>query len=88
MNSEKKSRPRYRTRQFDARVSFPITSDLRKSLEEESGKEKRSMASLAREAIADFIPRLRDRRRRAKAETGGAFPSRANVSRSTGEKHD
>ena len=70
MNSEKKSRPRYRTRQFDARVSFPITSDLRKSLEEESGKEKRSMASLAREAIADFIPRLRDRRRkRSRKET-------------------
>ena len=64
MNSEKKSRPRYRTRQFDARVSFSITSDLRKSLEEESGKEKRSIASLAREAIADFIPRLRDRRRK------------------------
>ena len=56
MNSENKSRPRYRTRQFDARVSFPITSDLRKSLEEESGKEKRSMASLAREAIADLSP--------------------------------
>ena len=56
--------PRYQTRQFGARVSFPITSDLRKSLEEESGKEKRSMASLAREAIADFIPRLRDRRRK------------------------
>ena len=64
MNSENKSRPRYRTRQFDARVSFPITSDLRKSLEKESEKEKRSMASLAREAIADFIPRLRDRRRK------------------------
>ena len=40
------------------------TSDLRKSLEAESAMEKRSMASLAREAIADFIPRLRDRRRK------------------------
>ena len=64
MNSEKKSRPRYRTRQFHSRISFPVTSQLRKSLEEESGKEKRSMASLAREAIESFLPRLRDRRRK------------------------
>ena len=79
MNSEKKSRPRYRTRQFGARVSFPITSDLRKSLEEESGKEKRSMASLAREAIADFIPRLRDRRRKRSPE-GDRMSGHAAVS--------
>ena len=58
---------------------IPITSDLRKSLEEESGKEKRSMASLAREAIADFIPRLRDRRRKRSPE-GDRMSGHAAVS--------
>ena len=60
----KKTRRRYRTRMFDNRLSLPTTSEQVRQLQAESDAEKRSVASLVREAIDRFLPRLRDRRRK------------------------
>ena len=49
---------------FDDRLSFPATSEQVRQLQAESEAEKRSVASLVREAIDQFLPRLRDRRRK------------------------
>ena len=56
-------RRRYRTRMFDNRLSFSTTSEQVRQLQAESDKEGRSVASLVREAIDEFLPRLRKRRR-------------------------
>ena len=57
-------RRRYRTRMFDNRFSFPTTSEQVRQLQAESDAEGRSVASLVREAIDEFLPRLRGRRRK------------------------
>ena len=57
-------RRRYRTRMFDNRFSFPTTSEQVRQLQAESDAEGRSGASLVREAIDEFLPRLRGRRRK------------------------
>ena len=57
-------RRRYRTRMFDDRFSFPTTSEQVRQLQAESEAEGRSGASLVREAIDEFLPRLRGRRRK------------------------
>ena len=57
-------RQRYRTRMFDSALSFPTTSDQVKQIGVESEAEQRSVASLLREAVDQFIPRIRDRRRK------------------------
>lgn len=49
---------------FDNRLSLPTTSEQVRQLQAESDAEKRSIASLVREAIGQFLPRLRDRRRK------------------------
>ena len=57
-------RTRYRTRMFDGALSFPTTSEQVTQLGVESEAEQRSVASLLREAVDQYIPRLRDRRRK------------------------
>ena len=57
-------RRRYRTRMFDDRFSFPTTSEQVRQLQAESDAQGRSVASLVREAIDEFLPRLRGRRRK------------------------
>ena len=57
-------RRRYRTRMFDDRLSLPATSEQVRQLQAESEAEKRSVASLVRQAIDEFLPRLRGRRRK------------------------
>ena len=57
-------RRRYRTRMFDDRFSFPTTSEQVRQLQAESDAQGRSVASLIREAIDEFLPRLRGRRRK------------------------
>ena len=61
---KKTKRRRYRTRMFDDRLSFPTTSEQVRQLQAESEAEGRSVASLVREAIDAFLPRLRKRRRK------------------------
>ena len=72
-NQKPVSRPlrrrRYRTRMFDNRLSFPTTSEQVHQLQAESDAEGRSVASLIREAIDRFLPRLRKRRRSGTAQT-------------------
>ena len=67
MGNPKKPRRRYRTRMFDNRLSLPATSEQVRQLQAEADAEKRSVASLVREAIDQFLPRLRDRRRETSA---------------------
>ena len=62
--NKKTKRRRYRTRMFDDRFSFPATSEQVRQLQAESDAEGRSVASLVREAIDEFLPRLRGRRRK------------------------
>ena len=62
--NKKPKRRRYRTRMFDDRFSFPTTSEQVRQLQAESDAEGRSGASLVREAIDEFLPRLRGRRRK------------------------
>ena len=62
--NQKTKRRRYRTRMFDNRLSFPTTSEQVRQLQAESEAEGRSVASLIREAIDAFLPRLRKRRKR------------------------
>ena len=69
--NQKTKRRRYRTRMFDKRLSFPTTSEQVRQLQAESEAEGRSGASLIREAIDAFLPRLRKRQR-----TPGALPVR------------
>ena len=57
--NQKPKRRRYRTRMFDDRLSFPTTSEQVRQLQVESEAEGRSVASLIREAIDQFLPRLR-----------------------------
>ena len=61
--NQKNKRRRYRTRMFNDRLSFPTTSEQVRQLQVESDAEERSVASLIREAIDQFLPRLRKRRR-------------------------
>ena len=61
---KKTKRRRYRTRMFDDRLSFPATSEQVRQLQAESDAEGRSVASLVREAIDQFLPRLRKRLRK------------------------
>ena len=75
MGNPKKPRRRYRTRMFDNRLSLPATSEQVRQLQAEADAEKRSVASLVREAIDQFLPRLRDRRRQ-RQRTPGALPVR------------
>ena len=67
----KKTRRRYRTRMFDNRLSLPTTSEQVRQLQAESDAEGRSVASLVREAIDQFLPRLRDRRRKHRQPPDG-----------------
>ena len=60
-------RRRYRTRMFDKQLSFPTTSAQVRQLQAESDAEQRSVTSLVREAIDQFLPRLRKRRRKRRA---------------------
>ena len=83
MGNPKKPRRRYRTRMFDNRLSLPATSEQVRQLQAEADAEKRSVASLVREAIDQFLPRLRDRRRKRQRPPGG-FPRKA-VRRLLGE---
>ena len=62
--NQKTKRRRYRTRMFDNRFSFPTTSEQVRLLQAESDAQGRSIASLIREAIDEFLPRLRGRRRK------------------------
>ena len=62
--NKKTKRRRYRTRMFDNRFSFPTTSEQVRQLQAESDAQGRSVASLIREAIDEFLPRLRGRRRK------------------------
>ena len=66
--NKKPKRRRYRTRMFDNRLSFPATSEQVRQLQAESEAEGRSVASLAREAIDQFLPRLRGRRRKRRRQ--------------------
>ena len=62
--NKKTKRRRYRTRMFDNRLSFPTSSEQVWQLQAESEAEERSVASLIREAIDQFLPRLRKRRQK------------------------
>ena len=62
--NKKTKRRRYRTRMFDNRLSFPTSSEQVRQLQAESEAEGRSVASLVREAIDQFLPRLRKRRQK------------------------
>ena len=64
MDNHQNTRRRYRIKLFHAHLSLPTTPEQMRKLQEESEAEKRSVASLVREAIDLFIPRLRDRRRK------------------------
>ena len=77
--SPKTKRRRYRTRMFDNRLSFPTTSEQVLELQAESDAEGRSVASLVREAIEQFLPRLRDRRRKRQQPPGGPSAARAGM---------
>ena len=76
MGNPKKPRRRYRTRMFDNRLSLPATSEQVRQLQAESDAEKRSVASLVREAIDQFLPRLRDRRRKRERPPDGQSAGR------------
>ena len=65
-------RRRYRTRMCDARLSLTTTSKQVRQLQAEADKEERSVASLVREAIDSFLPRLRKRRRKRRPGVGPA----------------
>ena len=67
-------RRRYRTRMFDNQLSFPTTSEQVRALQAASDAERRSVASLVREAIDQFLPRLRKRRQ---TRTGRGFKKKA-----------
>ena len=67
---QQKKRRRYRTRMFDNRLSFPTSSEQVRQLQAESEAEERSVASLIREAIDQFLPRLRNRRRKRQRTPG------------------
>ena len=67
---------------FDDRLSFPATSEQVRQLQAESEAEKRSVASLVREAIDQFLPRLRKRRRKRRRQPpGGPSAARARMGR-------
>ena len=74
--NKKTKRRRYRTRMFDNRLSFPTTSEQVRQLQAEADAEKRSVASLVREAIDQFLPRLRDRRRKRERPPDGQSAGR------------
>ena len=76
MGNPKKPRRRYRTRMFDNRLSLPATSEQVRQLQAEADAEKRSVASLVREAIDQFLPRLRDRRRKRERPPDGQSAGR------------
>ena len=76
-------RRRYRTRMFDNRLSFPTTSAQVRQLQAASDAERRSVASLVREAIDRFLPRLRERRR--KCRRSGTAPTPAPDRAAAGE---
>ena len=76
MGNPKKPRQRYRTRMFDNRLSLPATSEQMRQLQAEWAAEKRSVASLVREAIDQFLPRLRDRRRKRERPPDGQSAGR------------
>ena len=61
---------------FDNRLSLPATSEQMRQLQAESEAEKRSVASLVREAIDQFLPRLRDRRRKRERPPDGQSAGR------------
>ena len=67
---------RYRTGMFDNRLSLSATSEQVRQLQAESEAEKRSVASLVREAIDQFLPRLRDRRRKRERPPDGQSAGR------------
>ena len=75
ISNQKIKRRRYRTRMFDNRFSFPTTSEQVRQLQAESDAQGRSVASLIREAIDEFLPRLRGRRRK-RQRTPDALPVR------------
>ena len=67
---------------FDDRLSFPTTSEQAGQLQAESDAEGRSVAFLVREAIDQFLPRLRDRRRKRRRQPpGGPSAARARMGR-------
>ena len=76
MGNPKKPRRRYRTRMFDNRLSLPATSEQVRQLQAEADAEKRSVASLVREAIDQFLPRLRHRRRKRERPPDGQSAGR------------
>ena len=78
-------RRRYRTRMFDHQLSFPTTSEQARQLQAESDAQGRSVASLVREAIDRFLPRLRERRRRRRRS--GTAPTPAPDRPAAGEGH-
>ena len=61
---KKQKATHYRERLFDRALSFTTTSEQAEDLEVESEEERRSVSSLLREAVDQYIPRLRDRRRK------------------------
>ena len=61
---KKQKATRYRERLFDRALSFTTTTEQAEDLEVESEEERRSVSSLLREAVDQYIPRLRDRRRK------------------------
>ena len=61
---------------FDDRFSFPTTSEQVRQLQAESDAEGRSVASLVREAIDEFLPRLRGRRRKRERPPDGQSAGR------------
>ena len=77
--NKKTKRRRYRTRMFDDRFSFPTTSEQVRQLQAESDAEGRSVASLVREAIDEFLPRLRGRRRKRERSPDGQSTGRTEV---------
>ena len=75
--NQKTKRRRYRTRMFDNRLSPSLTtSEQVRQLQAEADAEKRSVASLVREAIDQFLPRLRDRRRKRQRPPDGQSAGR------------
>ena len=52
---------------FDHQLSFPTTSAQVRALQAEADAQRRSVASLVREAIDRFLPQLRERRRKRQA---------------------
>ena len=65
-NGPQKKRPRYRLKLFERKLTVPVTGEMARRLEAESGMEKLSVAELIRRCVDIGIPRLRDRRRKRK----------------------